>query len=83
MTRSDWFSISIMIVNEYNTEDLPKWSDAKLKANIDVAYVELEHIENWENSDFLDGLLREEDRRQRDDLANIHSDNRRITRETK
>jgi hypothetical protein len=26
-----------MIENKYNTEDLPKWSDAKLQANIESA----------------------------------------------
>ena len=61
-----------MIEKEYNTADLPKWSDAKLNAAINAAYVELEHIDNWENADFLDELLREEDRRRRDALAKIH-----------
>ena len=41
-----------MIENEYNTADLPKWSDAKLKANIEVAEKELDADENWENADF-------------------------------
>jgi hypothetical protein len=37
-----------MIENKYNTEDLPKWSDAKLQANIESAERELDACENWE-----------------------------------
>ena len=70
-----------MIENKYNTEDLPKWSDAKLQANIESAERELDACENWENADFLDGLLREEDRRKCDALAKIHSSNDKIERE--
>lgn len=53
-----------MIENKYNMEDLLKWSDAKLKANIEVAEKELDTVDNWENQNFLCGLLNEKDRRE-------------------
>tara|TARA_R110000796_G_scaffold41042_1_gene101313 strand:- start:53 stop:424 length:372 start_codon:yes stop_codon:yes gene_type:complete len=57
---------SNMIENEYNTADLPKWSDAKLKANIEVSEKDQGGDYAGLNADFLDGLLCEEDRRKSD-----------------
>lgn len=65
-----------MIENKYNTADLPAWSDDKLKANIEAAEKELDALGNWENADFLDGLLREEDRRKCDAFSKINSEQR-------
>ena len=63
-----------MIANTYRTEDLPTWSDAKLKANIESAERELEAVDNWENAYFLYGLQREEERRKPTLLDSFYDD---------